>query len=282
VPRVWASLEYLLWWIKDGPLPTAGLDSDLDYGPFSGGRLTVGGWFNANRTVGMEGIGFLLEQRSDDLFARASSPAVPGTGIGPSFARATLDSSSRLWGLEVNGLFNVSRTANFHVDLLAGFRYLDLAEDLNADTFARTVVNGIPFSAAADVGIDARNHFYGGQVGVKTGFRIGGFYTDFIGKLGIGGVHQTIDVVGTAAVRAGGLAIRGPVIGHESRCEFAVVPQLGVQVGYDFNRYVRAFVGYDLLYISNVVRPGDQFEFTSQRGTDFWAQGINVGLEIRY
>ena len=40
-PRVWASLEYLLWWIKDGPLPTAGLDSDLDYGPFSGGRLTV-------------------------------------------------------------------------------------------------------------------------------------------------------------------------------------------------------------------------------------------------
>lgn len=281
-PRIWGSLEYLLWWVKDGPLPVVQLENGLDYGAFSGGRLTIGGWFNANRTFGIEGSGFLLQQRSDDLFATAFTPAVPGTGFGPSFSRALVDSQSQLWGLEVNGIFNISRTEKFHVDWLAGVRYLNLSEDMNANAAARTVVGGIPFGAASNLGVDTRNQFFGGQVGVKTGVRFGKFYTDFIGKLGLGNMHETVDFAGTARVRAGGLAIAGPVLGRQSRNEFCVIPELQVQVGYDFNRYVRAFVGYDLLYVSNVVRPGDQFEFVNQRGTDFWAQGVSFGLEIRY
>jgi hypothetical protein len=65
-------------------------------------------------------------------------------------------------------------------------------------------------------------------------------------------------------------------------------------------------VGYNFLYVSSVIRPGDQVDRVLDitqipnfpvpgvqptalgrptvlfKETDFWAQGINLGLEIRY
>ena len=86
---------------------------------------------------------------------------------------------------------------------------------------------------------------------------------------------------------------------------FAVVPELGINVGYQINPLWRVFVGYNFLYLSDVVRPGNQIDRvvnTTQlpsvlgpgmlvgparptfvmKGTDFWAQGLSVGLEFRY
>jgi len=81
-----------------------------------------------------------------------------------------------------------------------------------------------------------------------------------------------------------------------------LVPELGVKFGYNFTEHLRGYVGYDVLYASNVVRPGDQVDtfvnssFIPPRGTpvgaplphfqfrttDFWAQGVSFGLELRY
>ena len=77
--RFWIGTEYLLWWIKDAPLPSRSDDHDepdflpspgglgqpgtsvpfggspLYFGAFSGTRITAGGWLNAARTIGIEG-----------------------------------------------------------------------------------------------------------------------------------------------------------------------------------------------------------------------------------
>jgi hypothetical protein len=57
---------------------------------------------------------------------------------------------------------------------------------------------------------------------------------------------------------------------------------------------VTATVGYTFLYISSVVRPSDQIDRSvniappntrpafSFHATDFWTQGVNLGLEIRF
>jgi len=84
-----------------------------------------------------------------------------------------------------------------------------------------------------------------------------------------------------------------------------VIPEVGVQLGYQFNPHVRAFVGYDFLYCSDVARPGQQIDrgvdtaripssvsvgapagparpaFLFKNG-DFWAQGVSFGLELRF
>jgi hypothetical protein len=112
----------------------------------------------------------------------------------------------------------------------------------------------------------------------------------------------------TGATRfAGGLLALPSNIGHFARDRFAVVPELGVNVGFQLTNHLRAFAGYNFLYWSSVLRPGDQIDrglnelaipnFGSQPGTpagdsrrpavpfrdsDFWAQGVNFGLEFRY
>src|SRR5262245_39162516 len=85
-PSVWASADYLLWWVRNGPLPQnfvltgdpttnnpGALNAGgrplpgitgVDYGTLSGMRVSLGAWLNADGTLGVEGSGFLLPQQS--------------------------------------------------------------------------------------------------------------------------------------------------------------------------------------------------------------------------
>ena len=94
-------------------------------------------------------------------------------------------------------------------------------------------------------------------------------------------------------------------IGRQSRDDFTVVPELTLKVGCDILPGVHAFVGYDLLYWSQVVRPGSEVDrninisqSTPISGggtlvgpaaplplfnkTDFYANGITFGVELRF
>ena len=96
-------------------------------------------------------------------------------------------------------------------------------------------------------------------------------------------------------------------IGHHTRTVFAVVPEVGLNVGYRITPWASVFVGYTFLYANDVVRPGNQInrninptqsvswgggKFLNPQGpaepsfkfnsSDFWAQGINVGLDFRF
>jgi hypothetical protein len=86
------------------------------------------------------------------------------------------------------------------------------------------------------------------------------------------------------------------------RDTFTVVPELGLNIGYQLTNHIRAFVGYNFLYWSSVVRPGDQIDprvntnlipppistagpavpAFAFHGSDFWAQGITLGVEFRW
>jgi hypothetical protein len=94
-------------------------------------------------------------------------------------------------------------------------------------------------------------------------------------------------------------------MGHFHRDEFAVLPEIGVKLGYRLTDAILLTAGYSFLYWSEVARPGDQVDLalnpsqlpTSSGGgtlmgaarpaatlhsTDFWAHGLNVGIELRY
>lgn len=109
------------------------------------------------------------------------------------------------------------------------------------------------------------------------------------------------------AVAPGGILALPSNIGHFTQSRFTVLPEVNVTVKARLIGDLSAFVGYSFLYWSNVVRPGDQvvrainpLQAPSSpvgvfapgagpaqptvpfRESDFWAQGINLGLEIRY
>lgn len=89
------------------------------------------------------------------------------------------------------------------------------------------------------------------------------------------------------------------------------MPEVGFTLGYQVCSWCRATVGYNFLYWSNVIRPGGVIDrgvnatyqpfspisptFTQNgvvagvparpavfNGSDFWAQGLTLGLEFRW
>jgi hypothetical protein len=116
------------------------------------------------------------------------------------------------------------------------------------------------------------NNFYGGQIGTHIELKPNGWCADFLAKLALGIMHQAVDIYGTTLATnttgfggspgttlfPGGLFSQpGQNQGHHSRNEFSIVPELGVNVGYQFGDHVRAWVGYSILYFrTDVVRTG--------------------------
>ena len=105
---------------------------------------------------------------------------------------------------------------------------------------------------------------------------------------------------------AGGTYALSTNSGNHSQTQLAVVPEVTFKVGYDVTPHCRLLLGYDFLYISNVTRPGTQIDHTlnisqsppfggsahtlvgpaepvfSFSRSDFWAQGINFGLQFSF
>ena len=142
------------------------------------------------------------------------------------------------------------------------------------------------------------------------GYQVGPFGIDLTGKVALGVSQQRVNISGLSQDAAGntlpgGLRALTSNIGHFTRDRFSVVPEIGVNLSYHVTDRLRAFVGYDFLYWSNVVRPGDQIDRTLDvtlipafapnvqpagqnrpavpfRDTDFWVQGLQLGLEFNF
>jgi hypothetical protein len=358
---LWFGAEYLLWWVKDGPLPvplvTTGSAADalpgalgqpgtivlfggddLNYQDFSGLRLTLGGWLDGGQSFGLETSAFFLNQRSVNFRINsdgAGSPVIavpfqgvggaqnsellsaPASIVGPLTGGINITSQSQLWGVECNSLFNIMRNGTWAVDLLAGIRYLDLEENLKIAYHSTITVGGIAaVPATANDIFQTRDQFYGAQIGARAGYRTGRLSLDFTGKLALGNTHQVVNISGSQTVSIIGAAVLSATnpgaiftqltnLGRTAQDELTVIPEFQLLVGYDLRDWLRLTVGYTFLYWDEVVRPGDQvnsqlnagagvaiplaigniaqgFPAPSFNRTDFWAQGISFGLDLRY
>jgi hypothetical protein len=196
------------------------------------------------------------------------------------------------------------------VDVLAGFRYLDLDEAINLQV---DIERPTPAGTARTSGVDdfgAHSQFYGGQVGARMSRRWQSLSASITGKLALGDSHQTVQISGNrtqtnpgaAPVITPGFVFSEPTnIGEQSSDAFAVVPEVQLRLAYDLTRHITASFGYDFLYWSQVVRPGNQIDRvvnpTQRAGgtlvgparpaprfdsSDFWMQALNVGVQLRY
>jgi hypothetical protein len=196
-------------------------------------------------------------------------------------------------------------------DLLAGFRYYNLSDSVSIHETPQSVN---PF-AMFDIhdNFSARNDFYGSELGLRTKIYRQRWSLEILTKVAIGNTHQTATISGqtiktttdgTTSFDAGMLAL-GTNSGTFQQDAFTVIPQLGLELGYQLSCHWRAYLGYNLLFWGNVWRSGDQidlqidprnvpsnpaFQPTSAlpfpqfpgQATSFWAQGINVGVERRF
>lgn len=197
-------------------------------------------------------------------------------------------------------------------DWLVGFRYLDLRDGIFIEDFTEAPATGQSFRGQDNFA--AKNQFYGAQIGGNSFANLGcGFTLDTTLKVAFGGVRQRVIIDGFTEERLNGVVTRrvpGDVltqptnIGEYSRGYFAVVPELLVKLGYQVGSRVNVSIGYNLIAVSNVVRAGSAIDAginpnvnpflapssnsTAARpgfafnGTDFWAQGLTLGVGLNY
>jgi hypothetical protein len=196
-------------------------------------------------------------------------------------------------------------------DLLLGYRHYLLGDNL-------AIHEDLTFLGSRNLITDsfmARNEFNGTEIGLNTELRRGRWSLGLLAKMAMGDNHETVIIngsttfnngqttktypgVGIYAVNASGANGNPPL---HTLDQFVVIPNFGVEMGYQLTCHLRAFVGYNLIYWAPVMRAGDQidqniapsnwappvagnlpFPQYLARQTNFWAQGINVGAEFRF
>lgn len=312
--NLWFSADYLLWWTRNDRVPalvTAGVAANAgvlgpagttqlfpggeeDSGVRSGGRFTLGFWFQDTRGAGMELGYFFLGNHSAEVAAGTEEANVAGAAPGTFF----VTQSSTLQGAEVNAVANLADGGGFRLDFLGGFRYLQLDEALRIEQ--DFVWPDLSELDTWDDAFHTHNRFYGGQVGARAEWMLQRLFVNATGKVALGVTQERVSIGGgltQAVVSDGFQPLAVPVTGVQvihspigglladpasfRRNRFAVVPEVGLNLGYQLTSCLRLSTGYSFLYWSSVARPGDQVTGAS-RTTSYWAQGVTFNLGLNF
>ncbi|MFO1396205.1 MAG: BBP7 family outer membrane beta-barrel protein [Burkholderiales bacterium] len=344
------SAEALFAWFKASPTPVPIITDNYADAPnvnvlLGGGTVDtnvnagfrVTGTYRIDNRTGVELVGFYVPSRSTS--GSVSSTGQPGSidlllpfydvtirqenvtelSYWPDYrgsAQATFSNS--LGGGEVNVAWSLPPQDGWRVELIGGFRYLQLRESY-------TITTSSPYNPPnpADIwnttdSFDTRNRFYGLQVGARAAFERGPWVGSVVGKVAFGTMQQRVSIngyletndytnYGPTQVFPGGYFALPANSGDHTRNVFAAVPEVALNVGYRLTPAATVFVGYSFLWASSVARPGEQinrninptqtvsygndppvkpvgpaqptFSFAT---SDFWARTMNVGVAYRF
>jgi hypothetical protein len=296
----------------------------------NGFRVTGGFWLNDGQTFGIEGDffflgrsreGFGLSSVGSPVVARPFFNALTGQPDAqlvafPGLAgTVTVDATSDVIGGGVNALHNLCCTPCGRVDFLLGYRYFSLTdevaitEDLTAVDGSSGAVPGTRFQILDR--FRTENDFHGGVLGLAGEKRRGKYFFAARASVALGTNYQTTRIDGSTTIAPpggpgttfpGGLLALPSNIGTYDRSEFAVLPEAMLRGGVQCTEHLRTYIGFNFLYLSNVVRAGDQIDLrvnpnqlppaTAAGGppvpqfpnktTDFFIYGVNIGAELRF
>lgn len=308
----------------------------IDSQPSAGGRFLLGTPLNTDQTLGLEVAYFFLGTRSFtqtvsnwggngvSFFGLSYTDATTGASelltlgqTGSLFSTLGLSTSVRVQGWEVNTVANAWDRPALKLNTLLGYRYFMANEGLRIEQ-VQYRYRGLGGIAETADQFDAHNRFHGGQIGLSADLRGRVVFCEVVAKVAFGQNYQVVKTEGMTHLvlptpggatwqtyGGSGIFVQPSNFGRELRGVFAVLPEGSVKFGFRWGTAGRVYVGYNFIYLSDAVRPGDQIDRTlypvqlpivsgmppvsgSDRParlfsrSDFWVQGLVVGLETRY
>jgi hypothetical protein len=307
----------------------------------SGGRITIGRWFDPCQRLGVEADYFALADDStsfqqfstgDPILARPFFDVTIGSESSslvafPNVIQGTIaaEHETSFQGAGVRGVYNlacgdgtgISCLTNcpvptgYRFDALVGYRFVRLDDRLRLTEDSTSLETGNPGSFFIRDQFVTENDFHGVDFGTALHFCKGCWSLDLLSKIALGNVHSTVSIDGSTVITQGGVAqqFSGGFLAQRTNSgvftsdDLAVVPELGVTVGYRINPCWRLTLGYTFLYWSQVARAGDQIDRAINPNlfppedppvtgltrpefrllySDYWVQGVNIGLEGKW
>lgn len=349
-PNLWLGIEGLAWWTKNQPLSvpivttgpasqganagnlgmpgTTSLDGPLNFGLAGGIGVFAGGWFTIDHIIGMDGSLFILGQQTAGFsvidrsgfgnlvinepvsgapfITQVSAPGIESGSV-------AVDASTRFGGGDVNLLYNLYRANGWTINLLGGYRYLELDESLTitansnlfvtatyTDNMGNVLATAPPGSTVTVIDqFGTRSQFNGGQIGTEFQYQPGRLFIGGAAKLAIGDTHEVVSINGNTTVfpvNAAPVFLAGGnyatlQVGRYTTDRFALAPQAQLKLGYQFTPCIRGQIGYSFLYLSSVARPGNQIDNTydgamhplvPMASSSFWAQGLTFSVQFSF
>lgn len=347
-PKDWASAEYLYWWSQNSkinvPLATQNPSSlaiinqpgtqvilgagshnnTFDFGSINGVRITLGGWIDDAHRYGIEGSGFSFAEAKKTLSASSVGANKPIIDV-PFFSVQTssenvlvgnkpntiTDSDTfQPYSIELNGLYNLSDKTAFPLILTAGFRTVNITENLNLnDAIYNTP--GLPANSVLNVQdrFSTKNNFYGFQMGARTHYLYGKIDLSGSAEMALGVNYQQIKINGETNINNRtvlqpiGLFAEPSNTGTFKQNQFAILPELKIKMGYHLTQYIQPFFTYNVMYMNNIIRASNEIDRNinlSQNpliggtgvlsgpaapvrqfnNTSIWIQGVSIGLQV--
>jgi hypothetical protein len=309
--RWWVSADYLVGWIRGTNLPplvttspigtpqaSAGVLGgsttvlygfrDVDDSGRPGLRVGLGGWLDADRTVGIDAGFFVLSSQNSIFFA--SSPdgsailARPFTDVTTGLQNAQLISFPGVASGSINASMRVNdfysgnfdfqeaflTDSNFRLESILGYRFLRYNDRLAIDQDT-TVISSPILAAGTKAAISdrftAENSFNGGEAGLRMQFQNDMWTADLGGKIAVGNIHRSVGIAGTTTTSApgsapgtnpGGLLALSSNTGVFETNDWTFVPECDVTVGWRITPNLQLRVGYTLIYWPDVARANNQ------------------------
>ena len=313
------------------PLGGGGMDlfdgDSLPHSPFPGGKLNLGFWFPNHSDWGFDVTGFFLNQRQTNFSASSNGTTFLGQpyfDVGPTPAPTnteqagivagggtpgsiSINAQTRAWGFDPEIRRKLWDGSTFWLDGLIGYRYFRLQDDI--DMASGSNLGGGASSFTQDH-FGTRNEFNGFQLGLDGEWRFRPRWSIGVtAKVAMGDLYEQIHVNGSTTQSFNGQILQTgngfytqPTnSGNFSKHQFSVLPEFGARLNFDVTDHLRIYAGYNAMFLSNVVRAGDQIDRNINglqligapltgapapsvlfKRSDFWAQGVNVGLEYHY
>jgi hypothetical protein len=208
---------------------------------------------------------------------------------------------------------------NCRIDSIVGYRWFRLDEAIRIQDIVEIQSQvGIFPPGSRFRRIDrfgTTNDYHALDLGLYAEKHRGRWSVEGYGKVGFSYVHSVVDVAGSLAIDptlgqfievagAGGLLAQpGTNIGRHIRDDFAIIPEGEINLVYQVNDRLRVHLGYNLLYINRIARPGDQIDLLIDPQfvppnqpapgadpfprplfvrSDFWMHGMSAGAEWRW
>jgi hypothetical protein len=292
----------------------------------------IGYWFDCQHNAGIEagfsvlsgeGAGLLLSSNGNPILARpyldirtttAASSLIAFPGVSTGSVHVS-DSSHQIW----NGHLDVDETwccgKWWKVESLFGYRYFRFDERIQIDQSV-TPIGGLFVPGTTIQSSDyfaTGNIFHGVDLAVRTTFWFDSFSIEATGRVPAGYLTRNVSVTGLtttsvpgfAPVTAvGGLLALPTNIGRHDNHTLTTMPEIGLLLNWQLNRYLRLQVGYDATWLIEMLRVGTQLDQTINPSQippatpalaggfarpgfalatrDFWVQTISLGVEFRY
>jgi len=297
----------------------------------SGFRFQAGAWLDCDQTCGIQSSFFMLGSRGSGITAGSADGSqiigrpffnpngqpdaqlisFPGLLAGT----ATVDAhTGNLWGADIVLRKNLCCGCNYRLDFLLGYRFLSFDDAVrineNLQPLSPVFVPGT--RVIVDDSFSAENRFNGAVLGLAYERRHGPWSLEAVARIDLGATTREVAIDGSTAVsvpgtvpvvNTGGLLAQFTNIGVHRSTDFAVVPELDLNLGYNITQNVRVYAGYSFLCWTRVGRAGDQIDLVVNPNTippatlplvgparpafpddtsNLFLHGLSFGLELRF